>query len=89
MSFFEAIMLFCFGAAWPVSIYKSYRSRSNAGKSVGFLVIILVGYVAGICHKLLYHLDPVVWLYVLNAMMVAADIALYARNRMPVERAAG
>ena len=27
MSPFEIIMLACFGAAWPASIYKSYKSR--------------------------------------------------------------
>ena len=34
MSIFEAIMLICFGAAWPFSIYKSYTSRENTGKSI-------------------------------------------------------
>jgi len=32
MSVFEAIMLLCFGAAWPFSIYKSYKSKSIMGK---------------------------------------------------------
>jgi len=81
MSFFETIMLLCFGAAWPVSIYRSWRSRTNAGKSVAFLFIVFIGYVAGVTHKLLYSLDPVVALYALNGLMVATDLALYARNR--------
>lgn len=81
MSAFEIIMLVCFGAAWPFSIYRSYRSRSTAGKSIVFLIIILIGYGAGIAHKLLYSPDAVTLLYALNAMMVAADVMLYARNR--------
>ena len=81
MSVFEIVMLVCFGAAWPVSIYKSLKTRQVAGKSLPFLVIIVVGYIAGILHKLLFHFDLVIYLYILNALMVGADIALYLRNR--------
>jgi len=82
VSVFEIIMLVCFGAAWPVSIYKSLRTREVAGKSLPFLVIILVGYAAGILHKIVYHYDLVIFLYALNALMVSADIAIYLRNRV-------
>ena len=34
MSIFEIGMLICFGCAWPVSIWKSYHSKQNAGKSL-------------------------------------------------------
>lgn len=81
-SSFEVIMLICFGAAWPVSIYKSYTSRATAGKSVIFLFVVLVGYIAGIFHKVLNNPDFVVWLYVSNAMMVVIDILLYFRNKI-------
>ncbi len=81
MSIFEIIMLICFGMAWPFSIYKSYTSRETKGKSVLFLFIIVAGYIAGILHKLLYNPDGVVFLYILNLLMVSADIALYYRNR--------
>jgi phage shock protein PspC (stress-responsive transcriptional regulator) len=86
MSVLEVIMLLCFGAAWPFSLYRSWRSRSTAGKSPVFLAIVLVGYLAGIAHKLLYSPDTVTLLYALNAGMVAADIALYARNRATERR---
>ncbi|MGE5558035.1 MAG: hypothetical protein ACM3WV_05410 [Bacillota bacterium] len=81
MSLFEAIMLVCFGAAWPFSIYKSYKSGSTGGKSLLFLYIVLIGYLSGICHKLLYACDAVVYLYILNGLMVLADIMLFYRNR--------
>jgi hypothetical protein len=81
MSIFEIIMLLCFGLAWPFSIYKSWKSRETNGKSVLFLFIVVVGYLAGILHKLLYSRDGVVFLYLLNSLMVSADIALYYRNR--------
>ncbi|AGA70334.1 hypothetical protein Desdi_2922 [Desulfitobacterium dichloroeliminans LMG P-21439] len=81
MSIFEALMLMCFGAAWPFSIYRSYVSRSVEGKSAFFLIIILLGYVAGILHKLFFQYDLVIYLYVLNLIMVSTDFLLYLRNR--------
>lgn len=80
MSIFEIIMLLCFGAAWPFSIYKSYKSKSINGKSFLFLLIVLLGYVAGILHKLFYNFDNVIYLYILNMIMVGADMVLYLRN---------
>jgi len=80
MSIYEIIMLICFGAAWPFSIYKSYKLKSSQGKSVFFLVIILIGYAAGIANKIVYDFDLVVYLYALNMVMVALDLALYLRN---------
>jgi len=82
VSVFEIVMLVCFGAAWPVSIYKSVKTRQVAGKSLPFLVIIVVGYIAGILHKIFFHFDLVIYLYILNAVMVSIDIALYLRNRL-------
>jgi lipopolysaccharide export LptBFGC system permease protein LptF len=81
MSVFEALMLVCFGAAWPFAVYRSWRSRSTGGKSAAFLYVIFAGYVFGTLHKILHSLDAVIWLYVANGLMVAADIALYHRNR--------
>ena len=74
-------MLICFGAAWPFSLYKSYKSKSTAGKSVIFLYVVFFGYVAGWLHKYLYDLDFVIFLYTLNALMVLLDIVLYYRNK--------
>lgn len=81
MSFFEIVMLICFGSAWPASIYKSYTSRNNSGKSLAFMVIIFTGYVAGVLHKMFYAYDGVIWLYVLNAVLVGIDFFFYFRNR--------
>ena len=81
MSVFEVIMLVCFGAAWPFSIYRSYRSKSTAGKSIIFLFIILLGYLAGILHKVFFNFDMVIVLYSINFALVAIDILLYFRNR--------
>ena len=82
-SIYEVIMLICFGAAWPFAIAKSWKSRSSKGKSVFFLFVILIGYIAGILNKVTTNrcCDYALALYVLNALMVAADIALYFRNQ--------
>lgn len=80
MSFFEIGMLLCFGAAWPVSIIKSVKSKSTKGKSLPFLIIILVGYISGTIHKMLYSNDLVKYFYILNGIMVLIDIILYFRN---------
>lgn len=80
MSIFEIIMLICFGAAWPSSIYKSYASRTSKGKSLFFLIIVFIGYVSGIIHKLLYNFDWVTLLYMFNGGMVIIDSILYFRN---------
>lgn len=80
MSIYEIIMLICFGAAWPFSIYRSYKSGSVAGKSPYFLIIVMLGYVAGILNKVFYNFDQVVYLYMLNMLMVFTDFMLYVRN---------
>jgi cyanate permease len=89
MSIFEIIMLICFGSAWPFALAKSWRSRQTGGKSLGFLVIVFVGYLSGVIHKYLNSRDPVIFLYALNAVMVGADIILFARNRRIEKKKAG
>ena len=79
--FFEATMLVCFGAAWPISIIRSYRSRSTKGKSGLFSIVVIVGYLCGILNKALYQPDFVIALYALNLIMVAVDFCLWIRNR--------
>ncbi len=80
-SVFEAVMLVCFGAAWPLSVYKSYKSKTNRGKSIYFIIVILVGYISGIIHKYYFNYDEVVILYVINAAIICVDIFLYFVNR--------
>lgn len=80
MSFFEILMLICFGVAWPFSIRKSFKSKSTAGKSFIFLIVVLIGYISGIVHKFNYSRDGVIFLYIINGAMVSVDIFLYYRN---------
>lgn len=79
---FEAIMVICFGASWPLSVYKSIQSRTAKGKSLLFECFIWIGYVCGIVGKVLTHNITYVFIfYVLNLLMVSVDIGFYLRNR--------
>ncbi|MDR1835410.1 MAG: hypothetical protein LBQ96_06370 [Fusobacteriaceae bacterium] len=79
---FEVIMLICFGAAWPLSIYRSWKSRTTKGKSVFFLIVIVIGYASGVLDKIINNnVNKTVFLYLLNATMVSVDIFLWFRNR--------
>lgn len=81
MSIFEAGMLVCFGVSWPMSVYKTWASKSAKGKSLAFLALVLLGYASGILHKITYSWDIVFALYVINASMVLADLFLTATYR--------
>ena len=64
-----------------MNIYKSLKSRTAAGRSILFQWAILLGYICGIIHKLVYSRDVVLFLYILNFAMVSVDTALYFRNK--------
>ena len=84
MSVFELVMLLCFGIAWPFSIHKSLTSHSVKGKSLAFLLIVWLGYLSGVLHKIFYHPDIVVVFYVINLTMVSVDAVLYLRNKRKI-----
>ncbi len=84
----EIIMIVSFGASWPLNVIKSYKARTTKGKSLAFLCLIFFGYIAGILSKIL---NPsymaaistkwyVLFFYILNFIMVGADLCMYARN---------
>jgi hypothetical protein len=77
--YLEAIMLICFGISWPVAIAKTMRTRNVKGMSLFFLVVVELGYLAGILSKLLGHRDWVVALYLMNYLLVGFEIILYYR----------
>lgn len=64
-----------------MSILKLWQTKNSDGKSVRFLVIVILGYGCGILHKVFYSYDFVTWLYLLNMLMVALDLALTVRYR--------
>ncbi len=78
---FEAIMLLCFGAAWPISIYKLYKAKLANGKSRLFLCVIMFGYLAGIGYKITGRMDAIIALYIVNFIMVAVDFSLCCKYK--------
>jgi hypothetical protein len=78
---FEAVMMICFGIAWPVSIMHMLKTKKAEGKSYFFLFIILTGYLSGIMHKIYVSPDAVIYLYILNCIMVITDIILTFKYR--------
>ena len=85
---FEAFMVICFGISWPLSILKSYKSKTAKGKSILFILFILAGYGFGIASKLLSgNITYVFIFYVLNFLLVFVDVLLYFRNDKLDQRA--
>ena len=91
--FLEVLMILCFGLSWPISIRKSWVSRTAKGKSVFFEFFIWIGYIFGIARKFLLlsqanavgnTMDWLVYLgwffYVLNFVEITIDMILYFRN---------
>ena len=86
---FEIAMIVCFGASWPLNVMKSWKARTTKGKSLSFLCLILIGYIAGIISKFVNDAYMaafaqkwyVLFFYILNFIMVAIDFVLYFRNR--------
>ena len=87
--FLEIMMIVCFGISWPMNVVKAWKARTAKGKSIAFLLFILLGYVAGITGKFMneaYMADfankwYVLIFYFLNFIMVSADLVLYFRNK--------
>ncbi len=86
---FEALTIFCFGLSWPISIRKSYVSRTAKGKSVFFEIFLLVGYAFGIARKFIqlfafgssgFIFFLGFFFYLLNFIELRLDVALYFRN---------
>ena len=99
----EALMILCFGLTWPISIRKSWTSRTAKGKSLFFEIFLLVGYIFGIVRKVILFANAVSvsqsegflfylswFFYVLNFIEISIDVALYFRNvKLDKERESG
>ena len=90
----EALTIFCFGLSWPLSIRKSWVSRTAKGKSLFFEVFLLIGYACGIVKKIiesvgLFGVTPKsgfifvlsFFFYILNFVEISIDVALYFRTK--------
>ena len=83
----EAIMIVLFGISWPFNLFKSIKTRSAKGKSILFLVLIDLGYIASITSK--FFSETFVWstdwwifmIYCINLSFVSADLVMYFINK--------
>ena len=82
MQIFEFIMLACFGLSWPISVYKSIKSKSTQGKSIVFIIAIIIGYISGIIGKIVNEqMTYVLIIYCFNLIVVSVDLVLFFINR--------
>ena len=78
---FELVMLICFGLSWPISVYKSLTSHSTQGKSLVFMIAIVIGYMSGIAGKILGgKINYVLIMYCFNLAVVSFDLILFFAN---------
>lgn len=91
----EAVMLICFGCSWPMNLVKNYRARSAKAMSLGFILLIITGYVAGIIAKIFTVANggAVAWyvwvVYIFNIVVVSLNLGVYFINRRHDKEAAG
>ena len=82
MQIFEVIMLICFGLSWPVSVYKSIKTKSTQGKSIVFIIAIIIGYISGVIGKIVNNqLSYVLIIYCVNLVVVMIDLSVFFVNR--------
>lgn len=78
----EAAMLTCFGLSWPINLIKNYKAGTAKSMSLQFILLIIVGYLAGIGAKLYSHtINYVLIVYLLNLAVVGANLVVYFINR--------
>ena len=81
-SILETVMLVCFGLSWPINLVKAYRSRTAKGTSLPFILLITLGYAAGITAKFVSgKVNYVLIAYILNIVMVLLNLVVYFRNK--------
>lgn len=77
----ETVMLICFGCSWPLNLYKNINAHSAKGMSLPFIILITLGYIAGILAKILSNeINYVLIVYIINLIMVITNIYIYVHN---------
>lgn len=81
-SVLETVMLICFGFSWPLNVAKAIKAETAKNMSLPFILLIISGYIAGICAKILSHqINYVLIVYLINLFIVALNLAVYFKNR--------
>lgn len=78
----ESTMLVCFGLSWPMNLAKNIKAKSAKTMSLQFILLIIAGYIAGICAKFYNHkFNYVLVVYLFNLVVVSANLVVYFINR--------
>lgn len=78
----ETVMLVCFGLSWPINVWKNIKAKTARNMSLRFVMLIVVGYVAGIVAKLYSGtVNYVLAVYILNLLIVSVNVPVYFVNR--------
>ena len=78
----ESTMLICFGLSWPMNLAKNIKAKSARNMSLQFILLIIIGYIAGISAKIYNHrFNYVLVVYLLNLVVVSANVIVYFINR--------
>lgn len=86
----ETLMLICFGLSWPMSVVRNIRAKTAKSTSLSFILLIMLGYIAGIGAKLCNHnYSYVLAVYIFNLLAVTANLVVYFINRGHDRRSAG
>jgi len=77
----EAAMLAAFSVSWYCSIWKMLTTGRASGKSLGFVLLIVSGYICGIFSKVALYLETgmlsaLILLYSWNLLVTAFDAYL-------------
>ena len=80
-SILETVMLICFGFSWPLNVIKAYKAKTAKGTSLPFILLIIIGYIAGIAAKVITgQINYVLIAYIVNLAIVSLNIVIYFRN---------
>ena len=78
---FEAGMMVCFGASWPIGLWKLWTSKSCGGGSIRFYTLIILGYALGLL-RFIGAWNWVGWFYLMNISMVVTAMILVISYRI-------
>lgn len=78
----ETVMLICFGASWPISVVKNIKAKTAKSMSLQFILLIILGYVAGIAGKIISgQINYVLIAYFFNLAWVSVNLCVYFINK--------
>lgn len=78
----ETLMLVCFGLSWPINVWKNLKARTAKNMSLRFIMLIIIGYVAGIIAKIYKGaINYVFVVYIINLLIVSVNVVIYFVNK--------